>query len=224
VNDETILDLIIKERPQFHDSGSICYGLSAQTLRALWELAKPDSRTIETGAGLSTIVLAARGCNHTCITPSSDEVARIKQFCADHQIDVSRVTFMMSRSEDVVPGFSRGSFGLVLIDGRHGFPTPFIDWFYLGRALKMGGHLVIDDTQLFTVRLLVKFLSSDPDWRFVREYDYRTGVFQKTGNSYLNKEWCAQPFVTRYSRFSILRYNLRKKIGSVCRRILGLAS
>ncbi len=219
MSEESIFDLILKDRPQLHDSGNVCYGISTQALRALWELAKPGSQTVETGAGLSTIILAARGCNHTCITPSSEEVTRIGQYCADRKIDLSRVNFMTSRSEDVVPGFSRGRFDLVLIDGRHGFPTPFIDWFYLGRALKLGGHLFVDDTQLFTVRLLGEFLSADPDWLFVGEYGCRTGVYRKTGNAYLNKEWCAQPYIAGKSRLGIFRYTVRKKYGSLCQFI-----
>jgi hypothetical protein len=42
---------------------------------------------------------------------------------------------------------------LVLVDGSHSFPQVFfIDWFYTAGALKIGGHLLVDDVHVWTGR------------------------------------------------------------------------
>ena len=53
---------------------------------------------------------------------------------------------------------------LVLIDGSHSFPSPFIDWYYTAFRLRVGGFLVVDDTQLWTGHVLKRFLEAEPDW------------------------------------------------------------
>jgi hypothetical protein len=37
---------------------------------------------------------------------------------------------------------------LVLIDGDHAFPASFIDWYYTAEQVKLGGYVIVDDTNL----------------------------------------------------------------------------
>jgi hypothetical protein len=46
---------------------------------------------------------------------------------------------------------------IVLIDGAHAFPFPFLDWYFTASALKAGGLLVIDDVQIATGTILADF-------------------------------------------------------------------
>ncbi len=86
-----------------------------------------ESRTLETGAGVTTVLFAMKGCRHTCIVPFPDEVERIKAFCTEQGISHDRVTFVTERSEFALPHLRPEPLDLVLIDGAHGFPTPLIE-------------------------------------------------------------------------------------------------
>lgn len=157
------------------------------------------SRTLETGAGLSTVLFALRGAAHTCVAPIGAELERIRDWCAAHGVSTERVTFCEQRSELALPALGDAPLDLVLIDGAHAFPAPFIDWYYAGRRLRRGGLLIVDDTQLWTGRVLRTFLREQPGWELVRNLPNRAAVFQRTGEGDEPGDWVAQPFVRRRS-------------------------
>ena len=101
-----------------------------------------SSRTLETGAGCSTILFAMLGSRHTCIVPDQPLVDRILAFCNEKQIPTANLSFIVGISERVLPQLKDQDFDLVLIDGRHGFPQPFLDWYYAAELLKVGGYVV----------------------------------------------------------------------------------
>src|SRR5262245_39441317 len=115
--------------------GSRSRGPSRDVLEYLDPTADARSTTLETGGGASTVLFALKGARHTCIVPYADEIERIKKYCAKRQISTAAVTFIADTSEQALPGLEQRSLDLVLIDGRHGFPAPFIDWFYTSRHL-----------------------------------------------------------------------------------------
>ena len=49
-----------------------------------------------------------------------------------------------------------------LIDGGHGSPTPFLDFFYATHMLKQGGYIMVDDVQLHSVKELARLLAQQP--------------------------------------------------------------
>ncbi len=151
-------------------------------------------RTLETGAGVSTIIFAIKGTQHTCVVPDAALVGRITEFCGAEGIALDSVEFQIGRSQDILPRLAPSDLDLVLIDGGHAFPIPFIDWFYAARAgLRDGGTLIVDDTQLWTGHLLVDFLRSEPNW--VLECDLgKSAVLRKRGDAFLG-DWTAQLFV-----------------------------
>ena len=57
-----------------------------------------------------------------CITPDAREADRIRQYCGDHGIDTSLLTFHHQPSERVLPKLDLEPLDLVLIDGSHSFP------------------------------------------------------------------------------------------------------
>ena len=65
---------------------------------------------------------AMRCAHHMCITPDAREADRIRQYCGDHGIDTSLLTFHHQPSERVLPKLDLEPLDLVLIDGSHSFP------------------------------------------------------------------------------------------------------
>jgi predicted O-methyltransferase YrrM len=154
-----------------------------------------DSRTLETGTGISTIVFAIRGGEHTCIAPGQGQFDRIQQYCRDRQISTDRINFQCHYSEQVLPQLNTQPLDLVLIDGCHGFPVPFIDWFYAASHLKKDGILIVDDTQLWTGEVLKEYLRSEPEWELVQDIVHRAVIFRKLQATIPTKEWDQQPYI-----------------------------
>ena len=173
--------------------------IGEQVLRVIDANIGPESRTLETGAGLSTLLFALKGSDHTCVVPSGGEIERIKAWCRENGISTERVTFHEERSEEVLPRLPCDPLDLVLIDGGHGFPSPFIDWYYAGRRLCGGGILIVDDTQLWTGRVLKGFLESEPEWQLVENFALRSAVFRRESVGGPLADWGHQPYVARRS-------------------------
>lgn len=136
-----------------------CYDFMARHVRK-------GSRTLETGAGVSTALFAAWGCQHLAVVPFPDEMDVITAYCSDMGVDASSLSFDLRPSEVALPDLvGSGERDLLFIDGSHGFPLPIIDWFYGARLLRKGGVVVFDDVQLPQVSsFLNTFIESDDRW------------------------------------------------------------
>jgi hypothetical protein len=187
---------------QSDDGTPLSYTLSDQALSFIDDHIDSTSKTLETGAGLSTVVFALKGSEHTCIVPDSAQVERIKEFCQRNEIATDRLDFKIDGSENVLPRLRPTGLDLVLIDGCHGFPAPFIDWYYACSGLNATGILMIDDTQLWTGDILRQFLLAEPDWKHECDIFSRTAVFRKLNASELLKEWPLQPYTLLHSRLA----------------------
>lgn len=187
-------------------------GHAAHVLPAVAEYLRsnvhPGLRTLETGAGLSTLIFAERGAVHEVITPSASERQAILDEAAERGIDTSGVQFHIGFSQDILPSLD-GPLDLILIDGGHGFPIPEIDWAYTARRLTVGGILLIDDIDLWTGVNLVEFLKAEPGWRYVGTLDDRTAIFELTAQAEL-REWNMQPYVRAKSRLPQNTRRLRR--------------
>jgi hypothetical protein len=200
------LQELIGDPPIVHAGGTHVWALRPEPLRYIWDTVAPGWATVETGLGVSTAAFALKDARHVCITPNEEEVARLTAYCAARAVSLDRVRFVVAPSQDALPGLAETDFDFILIDGGHGFPVPFLDWFYLARRLKVGGLVMIDDTQLWTGKVLVDFLDREPGW--AREATYaRTCVFRMTA-PFRAEDWPDQPFVAGRSRWSIARANL----------------
>jgi predicted O-methyltransferase YrrM len=187
----------------FRVDGVSDWTVSVDTIRFLAAHTPAVGVTLETGAGLSTVLFAALGGRHICVCPDRGEADRILAYCEAEGISTSGLKFLIARSEDALPALDAPPLDLVLIDGGHGFPMPMIDWYYTASKLKLGGVLVIDDTQLWPCALLVNFLKHDSAWTPVGRIGRRTFAFRKVA-SFEYKEFCFQPYVLRRSRFRSL--------------------
>jgi predicted O-methyltransferase YrrM len=168
------------EPPALHATGAVCAGLHWSALEWLEKAVQPGWATLETGAGLSAIVFAARGAEHQSITPAADEAERIRGECERRGIAMDGVEFLIGSSHEVLPGWApRRPLDLVLLDGAHGFPYPILDWWYLSPHLKPGGYLVLDDAYMGAVARLLEHLGARPAWQVEGAVGYRTVVVRK---------------------------------------------
>jgi len=175
----------------------VCHGIDSEVARFLHRVVAEGARTLETGSGLSTIIFAMRKASHTVVTPSKREAAAIREYARDNQIGIECVDFVLETSETYLPRCILQNLDLVLIDGKHAVPWPFIDWFYTAEKLKVGGVCVIDDIHLESVLTLVKFLKEEPRWEFVWELPRRTIAFRKLSATIHDVAWHQQPYISR---------------------------
>jgi hypothetical protein len=203
----TVRDLLA-DPPLLHGPAGtdelLTHGLLPVVLEFIEQQVQPGHRTLETGCGLSTILFALRGAEHTCIVPDPVEVERVRAWCDGHGIDHSALTFRVETSERVLPGADLGALDLVLIDGSHSFPQVFLDWFYTQEALRVGGILVVDDVHVWTGRVLRDFLAAEPEWELVERFQGRTVAFRKVAATDPDKIWFEQPYVARRTNAKIL--------------------
>jgi predicted O-methyltransferase YrrM len=185
-----------------------CYGVDPELARFLFASVSEESKTLETGSGISTLAFALRQARHIAITPNASEVESIRTYAADNQISLDRVEFVMEPSERYLPHCKAEDLDLVLIDGKHAFPWPIIDWFFTADKLKQNGIVVLDDLQMSSVSMLGDFLREDPRWQLERSFGRRTLVLKKISQSVHDVAWHMQPYITR-------RYGRRAKLLNV---------
>lgn len=208
----TKLQDLLENPPMIHEESSgqlTSWQLSDDVLDFIDKNVNADSVTLETGTGISTILFAIKSSHHTCINPCEEQVNRIKEYCQAHQISTDKIDFKIDVSEKVLPSLNIDQIDLVLIDGSHAFPLPFIDWYYTYRKLKLGGKMIIDDTQLWTGLVLKQFLTLEPEWEFERNSPPRSAIFTKV-EKYANTKWYGQqPYIVKNSYFFVLNAKFR---------------
>jgi len=231
-----LLEKILAERPAFHRSETevqrdfdpaesylsrqtaaqltqqkrACYGIEQAVALFLWNEVEPGSHTLETGAGISTLIFAMRGATHQAITPNEPETEAIRQYAAGKNISFDKVKFVIESSDSYLPKAELPPLDLIFLDGKHAFPWPIIDWFYTAERLKEGGLMVLDDTDMPPVKVLTDFLQADTRWETVQTFN-RTITFRKIDENIHDVAWHMQPWVTRHYNKSFLS-RFKKKV------------
>lgn len=163
--------------------------------RFLAEWVGPESRTLETGLGISTALFAAWGADHTCVVGSAVEIEMLRDWLDERGWSADRIAFLVGSSDDVLPALRPEPFDLMLIDGCHGFPFPALDWYYGARWLKAGGILVFDDLQIPAVAATIGwFLDLDPRWEELARNE-RWAAYRRLSEGPLSEEWTEQLFL-----------------------------
>jgi hypothetical protein len=213
----------------FHAGGTQSWITGRSTISLLHQLVRPGDRTVETGAGASTVTFAELGAVHTAISPSPDEHEKIRIHCAAIGIDTSRLDFISESSDIALPRLvARGELvDLVFIDGKHAFPLPAVDYNYANRLLRPGGILIMDDAPIRAVKMVCGFLSESPHWKYLATTDDRTLAYRKLGEAPTEDDWMEQPMNRVYPDFWFLPtprrvYMTARAAGSHIRRqVLG---
>jgi hypothetical protein len=191
------LEHLLTAPPRFHGSDRAttdAWRLDDAGLLFLDSHLRSAMQTIETGAGVSTMVFALKKTRHTCVVPDREVVRRIQRYSEAHGVSLRSIAFLVERSEFALPGLRTSGYDFALIDGRHGFPAPFIDWFYISNRLRQGGVVLLDDTRIWTGKVLANFLDVTPGWRRFAMLP-NSAAFVKERDGAQHAEWVEQPFV-----------------------------
>jgi predicted O-methyltransferase YrrM len=194
------LSILSKEQQlRFANNAEVCWEIGEEALRFIHNNITKDSFTLEIGSGVTTLVFASMQSNHICITPNKPEIDKLQAYALKEDILLSTITFINDFSENALPQLKvTQPLDLILIDGKHAFPWPFIDWFYTVNHLKKNGILIIDDTHLLSGKILCDFMKNDPNWQFVEVIRGKTEVYKKVSDNLRDVAWHMQPFLTDY--------------------------
>lgn len=199
------LQTLLKEQPKFHaiysdtdliEADCCNWAIEQPILAWISENVKPGFSTFETGCGYSSVAFAIAGANHTVLSPIAAEHEAIQRWCATQAIALDKVEFLARSSQDVIHSLPQTPLDVMLVDGNHAFPTPFIDWYYTAERVKEGGLMMIDDTHIITGKILKDFLSME-EGRWVLDTELgKTSIFRRiTSQSVTRGFWFGlQPY------------------------------
>jgi hypothetical protein len=177
------------------EAGPTCYSVHRKVAEFIFDHVQPDWRTLEVGLGVSTLTFALRGARHVSITPFSNEIEQLRQYARALGVSLEGIEFVAESSDAYLPRCSHRDLDLVLIDGKHAFPFPIVDWYYTADRLRRGGLMLIDDAQMKPVRILQEFMDSDPRWERVEMIIEKTFAFRKLTDTVHDTAWHMQPYV-----------------------------
>jgi hypothetical protein len=207
----SIVPRLLNDRPVFHSGGTKRWDCLPATLEWIQQSVHDGDRTLETGCGASTVVFASGGAYHTAISPEAEEHRRVLAYCGEVGIDTSRLSFNAGFSDLVLPNLCRDRvLDLAFIDGAHSFPFPAVDWHYVTRALKVGGHLLVDDVPIPAVACVLRYMQSDPSWRLDQVLDQRAACLTLVTEP-APEDWTLQAF-NRRADYSFARPSTRARL------------
>ena len=121
--------------------------------------------TLETGGGSSTVVFAAKSKKHFCVNPDATSNELVKNWLQSKGYSTDNLYFVEQSSDKGLPGLElTDKVDVALIDGNHSFPFPVIDWHFIDGYLAIGSKLLLDDTQILSVRIVKEFLLLEPSY------------------------------------------------------------
>ena len=141
-----------------------------------WVTREGVTRTIEIGLGygISALFISEGlcaggdpGARHVVIDPyQATRFANCGLQFLEEAGAAQLVEFYAEESQFALPRFvSQGrSFDLAFVDGNHRFDGIFVDLVYLGRLLRAGGIVFLDDYQLPAVARAASFFSTNLGW------------------------------------------------------------
>jgi predicted O-methyltransferase YrrM len=156
---ETILDELKRLPQTWHDSGP----LDDNVLQALADTCSRYGRvlrSVETGAGKSTLFFSHVSRNHTVFAIDiGNSLTRVRE---SSLLKSEVVEFVEGPTQQTVPQYTFDEkLDIVLIDGPHGYPFPDLEYYYFYPHIAEGGILIIDDINIPSIRRMVEIVKSD---------------------------------------------------------------
>lgn len=170
-------------RAETNEFSRTSYAIGKDILKYIDSIVSKDTCTMETGGGASTVVFTVKSKQHTCINPDKTSNQLIKGWLDERGYDSTNLNFIEDSSDiglaKLALSEKKPSIDVALIDGSHSFPFPVVDWHFIDTFLVMGGKLLVDDTQINSVRILTEFLELEPSYKKINEFG-KCSVFEKT--------------------------------------------
>jgi hypothetical protein len=203
-------------------------GLDKETSLKLSKLASKSKSIIETGSGLSTLIFLFQDNveNVTSISPDLELHQKLLEYSQD-RLDFKKLNLYLDTSLNVLPKILslKRKFDFFYIDGSHGLTDVLLDLYYCSYLLEENGIVVLDDVNLYSVKIAFDFLRLQPGYTFKPELSFyfgnksifprqlRSAVFIKNDSVHGFGDWGSQPFVRNNSikLRSGLFYFLKKK-------------
>jgi predicted O-methyltransferase YrrM len=141
-----------------------------------WVESEGATSTLEVGLGygISTLFVCAgllangSGSRHVAVDPFQEtRFAGVGRQLMDEAGVADLVELYMDESQLALPRLLAGgsSFDLAFVDGNHRFDGVFVDLVYLGRLVRPGGIVFVDDLQLPSVGRAVSFCVTNLEWQ-----------------------------------------------------------
>lgn len=223
---QPIVQRLLTDKPAFHSGGKARWDSLPETLDAIRQAVRPGDLTIETGVGASTVAFADGGANHRAVSPDPDEHQRVRDYCRQIGFEDSNTTFIIGLSDEILPTLlgDERTLDVAFIDGAHSFPYPEIDWYYIARAMKVGGKLLMDDITIPAVTDVFRHMTLEPNWRLDGVFDERAAGFTLLAPP-APEEWTDQGYNRSYPDFSFaapaehLRLTATHRVKQLARRV-----
>jgi predicted O-methyltransferase YrrM len=168
--------MIAKSDGSTRDVRSVSIPAGEGEALAQWVLREKAKSTIEIGLayGVSTLHICRallesgdREARHVVLDPFQAGFANCGLQVLEDAGVRSLVEFHAQMSQIALPMFLKQQrrFDFAFVDGNHRFDSVFVDLFYLGRLLRTGGVIFVDDYQLPGTRRAVSFYAKNLNWR-----------------------------------------------------------
>jgi predicted O-methyltransferase YrrM len=215
---QPIVRRLLADKPAFHSGGNARWDSLPETLDAIRQSVRAGDVTIETGVGASTVAFADGGASHRAVSPDPAEHELVRGYCQRAGVDHSKTTFIVGLSDEVLPTLLNGdrTLDVAFIDGAHSFPYPAIDWYYITRALKPGGKLLMDDITIPAVTDVFRHMTIEPNWRLDGVFDDRAAAFTLLAPP-APEEWTDQGYNKGYPDFSFAALPQRLRLSATHR-------
>jgi predicted O-methyltransferase YrrM len=181
---QDVIDRCLREGEAVADSDGSRHALfpvaigrqEGESLRG-WVRREQAARTVEVGFGYGISALyivsglladGTRDVRHAVIDPHQEaEFASIGRQHVAEAGTWELVDFYPEESQIVLPRLlgEGATFDLAFVDGNHRFDGVFLDLVYLGRLVRPGGIVFVDDIQLRSVARAVSFCVTNLEWQ-----------------------------------------------------------
>ena len=152
-------------------------------------------KTLETGAGYSTVGFAISGTEHTSISLKEEEGVLIRNYCRENRLRDDFRHLWGSSDELIQSPDIPNTLDFILIDGAHRFPYAILDWHFSHMKLRIGGVLAVDDFKMPSVKFLVDFLLKESEWELIEPCE-NTIFFRKVAQPSPSGDWLSQKINT----------------------------
>jgi predicted O-methyltransferase YrrM len=164
-----------------HDVRAVAISAAEGEALTRWVLREKATRTVEIGLayGVSALYICEGlirtgdpRARHAVLDPF--QAGRFAN-CGLQVLEEAGVDSLVEYHEEIsqiaLPAFLKEGrqFDLGFVDGNHRFDSVFLDLFYLGRLVRRGGVVVLDDYDLPGIRRAVSFFLTNLDWRVEEE-------------------------------------------------------